>query len=77
MMKVNIENCINQSITKTDGFHKYSMQEFIENLKLLKTEHEKGNSEKVLDEFFSVYVFNADQAPPATKAEHNRRMMQC
>lgn len=60
-MKVNIENCLNQATTKADGFYKYSVQEFIQNLKLLKAGHDAGKSQETLDEFFGIYVFNQEK----------------
>ena len=63
-MKINIENCINQTISciKQDvGGYKYTMREFIHNLKCLKETHEKGRGDDGLNEFFKLYVFNEDQ----------------
>ena len=57
-MKVNIENCINQicSYMKTDpSAYKYTIGEFINNLKNVKKAHEDGRSKEVLDEFFRIF----------------------
>lgn len=63
-MKVNIENCINQvcAYMRTDpSAYKYTIREFINNLKEVKKMHEKGKSKEALDEFFKLYVFDKSE----------------
>jgi len=62
-MKTNIENCINQvcNYMQTDpNAYRYTIGEFINNLKEVKRAHENGRSKEVLNEFFKLYVFNKD-----------------
>lgn len=61
-MQINVENTIRQASTFIDNdYYKFSLKELVNHLKILKKEHEKGNSKDVLDAFFNLYVFDEDQ----------------
>ena len=63
-MKTNIENCINHALkymAQDPNGYKYTIGEFIHNLKEVKKAHENGRSKEVLDEFFKLYTFNKDE----------------
>jgi len=62
-MKVNIENAINQALSymAQDPYaYKYTIQEFINNLKEVKKMHERKKGKEALNKFFELYVFNKD-----------------
>jgi len=62
-MKTNIENCFKRVcnyIHPDPNAYRYTIREFINNLKEVKKVHEDGRSKEALDEFFKLYVFNED-----------------
>ena len=62
-MMVNIENTVRQAgaLIKSDthgDYYRHSITEFIEHLKVVKKSHEEGHSKEILDQFFTLYVFD-------------------
>lgn len=63
-MRINIEHLINQATARIKSdtcAYGYVLKEFVKHLKILRDEHQKGNCEEALNEFFRVYVFSDNQ----------------
>jgi len=68
-MRINIENCVRNC--GANGIYKGSLTELVENLKELRQRTAAGDM-TALDEFFRVYVFDADSKPSNALDEPRR-----